>query len=88
VRRFKSLNRRTRTAGLLLLDTLLRAVSLATSPPPPPYLGVADQLLCRSYCCGQMDAENRPKENSLGPESSFSLNRQAQSLRPAHVHFI
>jgi hypothetical protein len=29
--------------------------------------------------------ENRLSPNSLGPESSFSLNRQAQSLRPAHL---
>jgi hypothetical protein len=32
--------------------------------------------------------ENRPKENSRGHESSFSLNRQAQSLRPAHPRTI
>jgi hypothetical protein len=30
-------------------------------------------------------SENRPPGNSLGPESSSSLNRQAQSLRPAHT---
>jgi hypothetical protein len=44
-------------------------------------------LLPAENCHDAYGHQKSSSENSHGPETSFSLNRQAQSLRPAHMEF-
>jgi hypothetical protein len=61
----------------------------ASGGAPPPLAGAKKSLgdpggptKCQEMA--QNPTRNRSQKTASGPESSFSLNRQAQSLRPAH----